>query len=331
MHRSLLICALVSLVINVAAEGMQMITVEDKRARCLDGSPYVFYIYPGNTSEWSIGIRGGGWCLTEESCKIRTQSSLGSSIGYNMSGTWGPTSANINGAPVESTCQGLSDGCTRVYMPYCDGSAFTSQNFSEKVSAMGLHYKGFANMKSTIDILESRFGYSNAARVVVYGGSAGGLSTFLHVDYFADRLMMAQRNRHHRKLNPSVVGRPVAGFFISEANYDPSIPSYADQIKNGVRMFNSSNALNQNCLAAYPGEEWKCFMAQYMAPYVRQQLFIVQSRFDEFQLMELLGLPCFARQAYVPPFRPSNCTSNEKSMIKSFGERLYTLLMGAIS
>ena len=30
MHRSLLICALVSLVINVAAEGMQMITVEDK-------------------------------------------------------------------------------------------------------------------------------------------------------------------------------------------------------------------------------------------------------------------------------------------------------------
>ena len=37
--------------------------------------------------------------------------------------------------------------------------------------------------------------------------------------------------------------------------------------------------------------------------------------FDEFQLMELLGLPCFARQAYVPPFRPSNCTSNEKSMI----------------
>ena len=49
-------------------------------------------------------------------------------------------------------------------MPYCDGSAFTSQNFSEKVSAMGLHYKGFANMKSTIDILESRFGYSNAAR-----------------------------------------------------------------------------------------------------------------------------------------------------------------------
>ena len=33
---------------------------------------------------------------------MRTQSSLGSSIGYNMSGTWGPTSANINGAPVES-------------------------------------------------------------------------------------------------------------------------------------------------------------------------------------------------------------------------------------
>ena len=119
---------------------------------------------------------------------------------------------------------------------------------------------------------------------------------------------MAQRNRHHRKLNPSVVGRPVAGFFISETNYDPSIPSYADQIKNGVRMFNSSNALNQNCLAAYPGEGWKCFMAQYMAPYVLQRLFIVLKRFDEFQLMELLGLPCFAVRNMFAIW-PSNCTT----------------------
>ena len=90
---------MVSLVINVAAEGMQTITVEDKSARCLDGSPYVFYIYTGNTSERSIGIRGGGWCLTEESCKC-VHNHRRSSTGYNMSGTWGPTSANINGAPV---------------------------------------------------------------------------------------------------------------------------------------------------------------------------------------------------------------------------------------
>ena len=62
-------------------------------------------------------------------------------------------------------------------MPYCDGSAFTSQNFSEKVSAMGLHYKGFANMKSTIDILESRFGYSNAARLLF---TEEALGDFLH-------------------------------------------------------------------------------------------------------------------------------------------------------
>ena len=55
----MLICALVSLVINVAAEGIQMITVEDKRAKCLDGSPYVFYIY-------QVIHRNGASVLEEE-------------------------------------------------------------------------------------------------------------------------------------------------------------------------------------------------------------------------------------------------------------------------
>ena len=27
-------------------------------------------------------------------------------------------------------------------------------------------------------------------------------------------------------------------------------------------MHNCTGGVNQNCIAAYPGEEWKCFMAQ---------------------------------------------------------------------
>ena len=314
--------------------GQQLIKIEDPNARCLDGSPYIFYISPGDTSEFSIGIQGGGWCLTEELCKERTLTALGSSKGYNISGTWGPTKDNLNGSPVEWTCQGLQNNCTRVYLPYCDGSCFTSQNSSGDLLKMGLHFRGRSNFERTIDILENRFEFAKAKKVVLYGGSAGGLSTFLHVDYVADRLnAAASRNAPSLEYtsNAVVVGRPVAGFFISEENFNPSIPSYAEQVKYGVQMFNSTLSLNTKCLSTYPGEEWKCWMVHYMAPFVRQRMFIVQSRFDEFQLMKLLGLPCFEKQSYLPPFKRSNCTSAENSMIVAFGSRLKKLLMAYLS
>ena len=75
----MLICALVAYDLR-AAEGMYCY-VEDKRASYLDGSPYVFYLYQGNTSEWSIGIRGGGWCLTEESVKCVHNHRWGARLG----------------------------------------------------------------------------------------------------------------------------------------------------------------------------------------------------------------------------------------------------------
>ena len=58
------------------------------------------------------------------------------------------------------------------------------------------------------------------------------------------------------------------------------------------------------------------------APFVKEPIFAVQSRFDEFQLMCLLQLPCFKGQEYVPPFLPSNCTQAERSAIVKFGGEL---------
>lgn len=67
-------------------------------------------------------------------------------------------------------------------------------------------------------------------------------------------------------------------------------------------------------------------MAPYAAPYVRESIFAVQSRFDEFQLMCLLGLPCFAHQSYEPPFLPSTCNDTERAAIVTFGAALLSQL-----
>lgn len=49
-----------------------------------------------------------------------------------------------------------------------------------------------------------------------------------------------------------VVGRPVAGFFIDEENFNPGTPSYAQDIQYGVAMFNSTPVLSSACKAAHP-------------------------------------------------------------------------------
>ena len=67
-------------------------------------------------------------------------------------------------------------------------------------------------------------------------------------------------------------------------------------------------------------------MAPYAAPFVKQPLFVVQSRFDEFQLQCLLGLPCMQGQAYAPPFAAPNCSAAETAAIPAFGAALLAQL-----
>ena len=331
--------ALALLAAHVAAvvpPNTQFVKLDSETTGCLDGSPYAFWVVPGNSSEWEIFISGGGWCLTEALCEARASTSaLGSSIGYNISGHWGPTAANINGGSPILSCEGLDPNCTRVYLPYCDGSAFSSERaalWPVNGSNATLTFRGRANLDRTLDTLQQRFGFADAQRLVVTGGSAGGLSTFLHVDHIADRLQAAQAVQMEQKVQavqmeqkapPQVVGLPNAGFFIDGPSYNPSKPTFATLVQYGIGMFNATPPLSAACKAAHVGEEWKCWLAPYAAPFVRQPLFVVQSRFDEFQLRCLLGLPCMLNEPFGPPYNPDpNCSATERTAMVGFGADL---------
>lgn len=88
-------------------------------------------------------------------------------------------------------------------------------------------------------------------------------------------------------------------------------------------MFNATPPLPAACKAAFPVDEaWRCWMAPYVAPYVREPIFAVQSRFDEFQLQCLLAVPCCQGQSYAPPFTPAHCNTTELAAVKRFGAAL---------
>jgi hypothetical protein len=98
----------------------------DHAASCLDGSPFAFYIIPGNQKFFHIGIHGGGWCYDEADCAARAQTQLGSSREWNLTSCFHPPAFS---------CSGLPDGCTMVFLPYW----YRSQNSQSEPSLQCAH------------------------------------------------------------------------------------------------------------------------------------------------------------------------------------------------
>jgi hypothetical protein len=144
----------------------------------LDGSPYGFYFSKSTTgsTKWTISIEGGGWCYDEVSCYARSKMNLGSSK------KWSPTAGcgcmNVDGDTLDHDCNCL-------YMPYGDGASFSGYRAKPWPvpgnSSQLLTFRGIKNFDATIKFALAN-GLDKATDFVLTGGSAGGLSTFLHMD-----------------------------------------------------------------------------------------------------------------------------------------------------
>ena len=114
-----------------------------------------------------------------------------------------------------------------------DGASFTG-NRVDPVPVPGtsksVHYRGARNLDATLDELFAHHGLKNATQVIVTGGSAGGLSTFLHLDHVAERV------RVYAPL-AKVVGKPVCGFFLDHGNdgFDKPNVTYPLRVRVSTR------------------------------------------------------------------------------------------------
>ena len=216
MRRSVL----ASFVPLALAGGYKYVELNDPTALCLDGSRYGFAICQGNsTAKWEIGMQGGGWCYSEGSCLQRANTSLGSSA------TWPAETTGLNCA---------HDGTNYVQLFYGDGASFSGyreQPWPVPGTNQSLWFRGIRNIDATLDRLFQDYGLGQAQQVVITGGSAGGLATFLHVDHYAERI---------KAVAPSarVVARPLCGFFLDHGNdgYAPDNVTYPLQMQYVFNM-----------------------------------------------------------------------------------------------
>lgn len=187
-------------------------------AACLDGSPPGFYSLVQDTSKWMIFIEGGGWCFdqtaagTIQNCAGRAGGGGGSSNGMNPGTTFTPGGQLSSDPKINPNYYNWS----LVFIHYCDGTSHSSNAtdpvpVSEEIrqaireqrklhsktgdlNAPGrdevvnddvppqIYFRGRSNLRAVFQYLQEHGGMSNPTDVVLAGGSAGAISTYLAID-----------------------------------------------------------------------------------------------------------------------------------------------------
>jgi hypothetical protein len=301
----------------------------DASPACLDGSQYGFYFVPSttNSTKWTISIEGGGWCYDEDACFSRSKMSLGSSKSWAK--TAGCGCMNVEG-------DGLDHDCNCLYMPYGDGASFSGYRAKPwpvpGTSNETLTFRGIKNFDATIEWALAH-GLDQASEFVLTGGSAGGLSTFLHMDRAGAAI---------KKVNPAVAvrGAPVVGYFLDHPNYlhtDGGLPNtptwertanYTAKMKHIYGMqnltFGADGGLTAACQQAFPDRPHYCFMSPHMQAFVDTPFYIFNSKFDAWQMGEILQIGCLCKQNASAPstschWAKANCDSAKAAAIVQYG------------
>lgn len=253
---------IILLLVCVALAGAQgafykKVVVDDKDARCLDGTPGVYYISQGkNATKFMIFFEGGGWCgdnnpnkdlpMITEACYQRSLGDLGSSKNY-------PDGYTITDGILSLDPRNSFNDFTKVYFKYCDGSGHQGTRSSPiAYKGVNLYFRGSNLTISKLDHLEKNYGlFSKSTEILVTGISAGGLAAFTWADYIRDK--SASKN---------VVSAPDSGIFLDSPSYVSKLPEYRTMFANLFKLSNTeSNPPVPDCVKAFPNAPYMCMLA----------------------------------------------------------------------
>ena len=220
--RSLAAAAALLLPAALADDGFALTLLKEPGAVCLDGSPGGFYLRPGVASSfgpafgastcvrkrlpslpyrdpslnpslqpaarWIIELEGGGWCVSLADCAARAKGDIGSSKGWPARGVPG-MDGGANGMLSGDCSVNRFCNATKAHFNYCDGGSFATSADAPSAAPDGtqLYFRGAAIFDASVDALLAA-GMAGATDIILKGCSAGGLATFLHADYFVERM-----------------------------------------------------------------------------------------------------------------------------------------------
>jgi len=245
---------LLFLIFNLCTcEFLDLKLINSDTAKCLDGSSPGYYIQHHNNNKWLIFHEGGGWCTSMEDCLARSKTDLGSTKNR-------PKQLNIKNLNhvFSNDPSNMMHQWNKVFLIYCDGGSFTGNTID------GLHFKGRQNLIALKEALDIEGLSSNTTDVVISGCSAGGLATYLNLDWWRDNI----------PLKVKVTGLPIDGFFLD-------LPPHQENMKWVFQHMNSST--NEQCQQQLG---YKCMFAEHIIPYIKTPLYVLNSRYDSYDVTQ---------------------------------------------
>lgn len=250
-----------------------------RNAVCNDGTPAGYYFIPGagaGATVWVIHLQGGGFCYDQASCQQRSQSPNAQTI---MSSNGWPTTTAGNGNGLMSS-DPLENpdfyNTNRVYIRYCSSDAFSGA--TSPYAGSPWHFRGRTILRAVLDDLGNPAltpapNLLSATKVLLSGGSAGGVAIFPNLDWAAGYLQSQWGINDVRGLSD-------AGWLVDIPPYNPSLPSFEAQAQPGYAYWQATGQIDADCETAQAGQEWRCYIGQYVYPYLNTPVFIQNSQHD---------------------------------------------------
>lgn len=142
---------------------------------CARGTPYQFYVRPGNPENLMIYFQGGGACWNPLTCRE----------GGTFDDTVGDEEVqNYNGIfDFENEENPIADYSV-VFIPYCTADIHSGDSL-QSYARMEINHRGYANSAVVLDWAYENYG--EPANVFVTGSSAGAYGAIYHSPYIIEQ------------------------------------------------------------------------------------------------------------------------------------------------
>lgn len=232
--------ALVAVLALALAQGLEAFwkAVEVPGGVCSDGSPYRFYVSPGDPKKVVLDFQGGGACWDAATCgpqsqtyrkRVDVQELLLAQGIYNRMSVANPFF-----------------GWTHVFVPYCTGDLHVGRATVD-YGGFKVHHQGARNAQAALEYVFRN--HAQAERVFVTGCSAGAYGAI----FWADKVLSTYKNAQIAVCGDAGVGVATPDF-PGYARWNPRFPELP-----GLSARPSVSEIYLALSRAYP----KAVLAQY--------------------------------------------------------------------
>mmetsp|Transcript_81121 Transcript_81121/g.143012 ORF Transcript_81121/g.143012 Transcript_81121/m.143012 type:complete len:423 (-) Transcript_81121:159-1427(-) len=261
---------------------LRPLALVDPRAKCNDGSPYVFYMQPAvdlrKQDVWLVHLEGGGWCWDRASCLLRKRDrpSLTSSrkAPSELNGSRWQKGIFANDQPNWEWA-----GANKVYLPYCSSDAWMGSRAAGP-ETFGWGFHGQDILRAVVAQFTQGGRWSSVSRVLLSGCSAGARGLMANLGWIAEALpaglqLMALLDSPLWMQLPSARGR---------------MP-LSEQTAAVLGLANATVLLSPECsaLPGWPQGQWRCLFGEYRLPLLRTPYVLNAALYDAFQVMGYTG------------------------------------------